>query len=150
MIKHVNIQDSFLAEKILKLQHEAYLIEAELIKYYDILPLKENLAQLMSSSESFLVFENEHEILGMLSYAIENNNLTICRLTTNPSHFRQGIAGKLMGYLDDLENIKYLNVSTGLLNFPAIKFYEKMGFRQINQTKIDENLVLVHLNKVKY
>jgi hypothetical protein len=41
MIKHVNIQDSFLAEKILKLQHEAYLIEAELIKYYDIPPLKE-------------------------------------------------------------------------------------------------------------
>jgi ribosomal protein S18 acetylase RimI-like enzyme len=150
MIKRINILDTSLAKKILILQRKAYFIECELIKYYDIPSLKENLPQLMLSLESFIVFEQGFDILGMLSYEIQDDVLTICRLTTDPKYFRQGIAEELMRYIDKIECVKCVKVSTALLNFPAIKFYEKLGFLEISQSVIDDKLVLIHFKKEKY
>jgi ribosomal protein S18 acetylase RimI-like enzyme len=142
MLKTINIQDISIAEKILKLQKSSYQIEADIIHYNKIPPLIE----LINSTETFVVYESQQEIIGFLSYQIQQQNVEICRLAIHPNHFKNGIATKLFNFLLTIKNIKQYIVSTAEKNLPAITFYLKNGFVETHKSTVD-NLVLVHFVK---
>ncbi len=146
MLKTINIQDISITEKILKLQKSSYQIEAELIHYYKIPPLIETLNELINSTETFVVYENQQEIIGFLSYQIQQQNVEICRLAIHPNHLKNGIATKLFNFLLTIKNIKQYIVSTAEKNLSAITFYLKNGFVETHKSTVD-NLVLVHFVK---
>ncbi|MBP6660962.1 MAG: GNAT family N-acetyltransferase [Chitinophagales bacterium] len=146
MIKSVNIHDLKYADKILQLQKLSYQTEAELIKFYKIPPLIETLNQLINSTEKFIVYETSNEIVGFLSYQINQEKLEICRLAICPNYFKNGIATKLMMYLSSIENVNQFLVSTAKNNLPATTFYLKNGFIETHKSNVD-NLVLVHFVK---
>ena len=146
MVKSINIQNVFLAEQVLKLQKVSYQKEAELINYHEIPPLTENLVQLMNSKETFVGFEKNKEIVGVLSYEIDNNEVTICRLAVNPENFRQGIAKALLRHLTKHIKVENIKVSTGFFNIPAVQFYLNEGFIKSHESKIDE-LSIIHFIK---
>ena len=146
MIKSINIQDIEQAEKIFYLQRIAYQIEADIIHYNKIPPLIETLNELINSTETFVVYESQQEIIGFLSYQIQQQNVEICRLAIHPNHLKNGIATKLFNFLLTIKNIKQYLVSTAEKNLPAITFYLKNGFVETNKSTVD-NLVLVHFVK---
>lgn len=148
MIKSINIQDTEEAEKIFHLQRIAYQIEADIIHYNKIPPLTETLYELMNSTETFIVYENQHEIIGCLSYQIKQQNVEICRLAIHPNHFKNGIATKLFNYLSSIKDIKQYLVSTAEKNLPAITFYIKNGFVETHKSIVD-NLTLIHFRREK-
>jgi len=99
MLKTINIQNVSIAEKILKLQKSSYQIEADIIHYNKIPPLIETLNELINSTETFVVYESQQEIIGFLSYQIQQQNVEICRLAIHPNRFKNSIATKLFNYL---------------------------------------------------
>lgn len=56
------------AERMWQLQQAAYRVEAELIGWADLPPLRETARELMDSDETFIAYMEEGELAGALSY----------------------------------------------------------------------------------
>ncbi|WP_258309478.1 GNAT family N-acetyltransferase [Cytobacillus oceanisediminis] len=125
----------------------SYKVEAELIECSDIPPLKDTVDTLQKCGETFFGYYSNEGLCGAISLKDENNTIDIHRLIVHPDHFRKGIAQKLLEFIERIEGIKSLIVSTGSKNTPAINFYEKNGFKKVNQIIVNENLFLTSLEK---
>ena len=64
------------------------------------------------------------------------------RLIVSPMYFRRGIAQQLLNHVVKLYETNLVKVSTGARNVPAIQFYEKNGFRKVEDVAINERLSL--------
>ena len=120
--------NSLHGEQLFSLQKKAYAVEAELIGFYDIPPLLETFDQFLNCTETFIVYFVEESIAGAISYKNESGQVEICRMIVHPDHFRKGIANALLTHLEISVPWEKLSVSTGALNQPARKLYEKNGF----------------------
>jgi ribosomal protein S18 acetylase RimI-like enzyme len=147
LIKEIDIRDRKAAEEVLSVQIPSYKVEAELIECSDIPPLKDTVDTLQKCGETFFGYYSNEGLCGAISLKDENNTIDIHRLIVHPDHFRKGIAQKLLEFIERIEGIKSLIVSTGSKNTPAINFYEKNGFKKVNQIIVNENLFLTSLEK---
>ncbi|MEA5026751.1 hypothetical protein SDC9_93025 [bioreactor metagenome] len=148
MVVALDLSDSFLAEEVLIIQKAAYQVEAELIDYPGIPALFETKEALMSSKESFIGYYDGDQLNGVLAYELINDCLIINRLIVNPLSFRQGIGTQLLTYLDRHNpNHHAFRVSTGKLNEPALRLYQKCGFVIIKDFLINDVLWMTMLEK---
>lgn len=150
MIMKLNIKDNDIAEQIVKLQQEAYVIEAELIDFDDIPPLKDTLKDIKESDETFIGFYIAYELAGIIAYKQEEDTLDICRVAVLPKYFRKGIARQLIHFVENNNNAKKVIVSTGMLNTPAVELYLSLDFNKISDIKICEGLYITSFEKFKY
>lgn len=148
MINPVDIRQPDTARQIYRLQQAAYAVESQLIGYPDLPPLRETAVDLQRSGEQFLAYQAEGQMAGVVSYLRRGEALEICRLVVSPTHFRQGIAGKLLAAIETGESgLRSLTVSTAAGNLPAVTLYQKHGFKVVRQTVLADGLVLVELCK---
>ncbi|MDF2802211.1 MAG: acetyltransferase, family [Anaerocolumna sp.] len=148
MIQLLNIKDKAIAKQVLDLQLISYPIEAKLINFYDIPPLKDTLEQLMDCSESFYGNYINNILAGILSFKIVDHILDIHRVCVHPDYLRRGIGEKLITYIEAQNpSINKIIVSTGKANIPAIKLYEKKGFIMVRDIEIAENFYITELEK---
>lgn len=134
------------AKDILAVQTAAYKVEAELINYKDLPPLKEAIDDIMKLEEIFLGLYYKERLGALLSYYETESYIEICRLVALPSLFGNGLASKLLGSL--INNCsKPLFVHTAAKNRPAIQLYKKFGFTIKKTFKIEDGLELVRLEK---
>lgn len=137
------------AKEILQLQKTAYAIEAELIGFSDLPPIKNTVDSIMHSEEQFIGYIEDHKILGVLSYKEEEGFIDIHRLMVNPSSFRKGIAQALLSYLfENSSPSPYpFIVQTGTQNTPAINLYEKNHFQTVQEIEIEPDVHMVLLRR---
>lgn len=148
MIKKLDFHDQVLMRELFELQKISYLIEAKLIDFYEIPPLKETFEELLDCGETFLGYVEDDELIGATSYTIENEALTICRMIVHPNHFRKGIAQQLLTAAEEKHpEIGTLLVSTGKDNFPAKKLYQKNGFILLEDYEVVPGLFISNLKK---
>jgi hypothetical protein len=120
MIKRIDFQDIHLTKKLFELQRASYHVEAELIGFFDLPPLKESFEEFQRCDETFLGYFYEDELTGALSFTTDGEELTICRMVVHPNHFCKGIAQMLLYDLEENNpESTILKVSTGKDNFPA-------------------------------
>jgi len=147
MITLANIGDPVVAAQIHALQQAAYSVEAERIGCLDFPPLRETIDALQRSTDCFLVFA-ERGIIGCLSYESVETRATITRLVVSPQHFRRGIATALLRALDTRLPVgSVARASTADLNEPAIRAYEKQGYRTISRPVSPDGIALRQLQK---
>lgn len=147
-IKWVDITDEEIATKMTELQQASYQIEAKLIGSYDIPPLKESMNQVRSCGETFLACMEMGEMIAALSYKREGLVVDLHRMMVHPKHFRKGIAGQLLIYLEELEaDAQEFIVSTGAANTPAVRLYEKHGFKKVREIVVGNGLSLAQFVK---
>jgi len=151
MIKALDLHNPKILEQLFELQRTSYLIEAQLIDFYEIPPLKESIEELKVCGETFLgYFEGEY-LAGAMSYTLEDRELTICRMVVHPSHFRKGIAQKLLKKMEEHhQEIPVLNVSTGKDNTPAKNLYLKNGFQYVSDFEVIPGVFISHFKKEKH
>ncbi|RUQ26655.1 GNAT family N-acetyltransferase [Peribacillus cavernae] len=131
MLRKVDLQNLSLANELYTVQQKSYTIEAELIGFLDIPPLKETFDELLSCQEEFIGYFIDEKLVGAVSYSLEDETVHICRLIVDPAHFRKGIAQKLLAHLQNEGSPERMIVSTGKDNHPAISLYLKNGFKLI-------------------
>jgi GNAT superfamily N-acetyltransferase len=149
-IKSIHVTDNEVAEILLKLQIPAYMVEAKLINFYDIPPLKDTVETLRTCGEQFLGYFFENELCGAISYKVEGKTLDIHRLIVHPNHFRKGIAKQLFQFIEEhVEGIDKIIVSTGTKNLPAVEFYLNRGFTVERVVQVNEELSLTFFEKKK-
>jgi ribosomal protein S18 acetylase RimI-like enzyme len=148
MIRRLNLRELDEVHSLLDVQRLAYSVEAILIAFYDIPPLKDTLQSLQSSKETFYGYFLDEELNGAISYTRQANEVNICRLVVHPKTFRQGIASALVEHVLVTENdASRFTVSTGLKNLPAVKLYKKYGFVEIGTTEVSSGVFIVHFEK---
>lgn len=148
MIKKIDITNSKLTEEVLSIQLSSYRVEAELIKFYDIPPLKDTVSILQRCGETFYGCYVDGELGGVISIKVEDGLIDIHRLMVHPKHFRKGIASRLLEFVESNgDGDETLIVSTGSKNAPAIYFYEKSGFVKTREVKVMEGLLITSFEK---
>jgi ribosomal protein S18 acetylase RimI-like enzyme len=148
MITETTMSEDSVAAQIHAVAQAAYALEAERIGCADFPPLRESLADLRNSSDSFLVFRQAGSIVGALSFDRSTDPVAITRLVVSPRHLRQGIATALLIALERrLPPMARLAVSTAQANTPAILLYWRLGYTEASVSRSKEGIVLVQLAK---
>lgn len=77
-----------------------------------------------------LVYEDEGNPIGLLTYRISKNNASIGIIATHPNFQGCGIGSSLMRHFESIlpESVETLEVVTQGINLSARKFYEKFGY----------------------
>ena len=119
-----------------------------MIDFYDIPPFKDTVSTLQRCGETFYGCYVDGELGGVISIKVEEGLIDIHRLMVQPKHFRKGIAGRLLEFVESNgEGSETLIVSTGSKNAPAIYFYEKSGFVKTGEVKVMEGLSITSFEK---
>jgi ribosomal protein S18 acetylase RimI-like enzyme len=144
----MTLQDNREVLELLSLQLAAYRVEAELIGFNDIPPLKDSIQSIRQANETFIGYYDDNELAGAISYSKKDGSVTICRMMVHPNHFRKGIASKLLSYVLDREKTsdKFI-VSTGAANIPAIELYKRHGFKECSAREIAPGIILTTFEK---
>ena len=93
-----------------------------------------------NSEEVFAGFFIEDTLAGVISYSIKENVLDIGRLVIHPDYFRRGIARSLVGYVESIENVSRIVVSTGKDNHPARTLYERLAYQFVEHVVLPEGV----------
>jgi ribosomal protein S18 acetylase RimI-like enzyme len=144
MIKLLDITDEQTATQVLEVQIPAYQVEADIIGYQEIPPLTDTIRTLQSCGEVFYGYFDPF-LAGVVSYKIEHQMLDIHRVVVHPHFFRRGIGKAMVQFLLNTykDKVDGFIVRTGKKNIPALKLYQQLGFREIEQVTIVEHLELV-------
>jgi ribosomal protein S18 acetylase RimI-like enzyme len=148
LIKKIDITKPNLAKEVLKIQIPSYKVEAELIGFDEIPPLKDTVETLQQCREIFYGFYINEQLSGVISIKTENGVMNIHRLFVHPKHFRKGIAKMLLDFVQANETgFETIIVTTGSNNVPAINFYQKNGFSKTREIKVAERLSITQFKK---
>lgn len=88
---------------------------------------------------------NEFSVQDILETALEIESLTV-----SPLFFKQGIASLLIEFVLQTKAFEYAIVETAVVNQPAIKLYEKHGFRIFKQFSPEHGIEKVALKQSGY
>jgi len=148
VIRRLNLLDLDEVNALLNVQRLAYRVEADLIGFYDIPPLKDTIQSLQSCTEAFYGYFQEAGLFGAISYTKQADEIDICRLVVHPKAFRQGVGRALLEHLLATENdaTRFI-VSTGQKNTPAVKLYEQYGFTETDTTEISSGVYVAHFER---
>lgn len=149
MIKRLNLLNSKIAEAVLNLQIPSYQVEAEILNYPELPPLKDSIQTLQNCGETFYGYFIEEDLVGAISFRIqENTTLDIHRMVVHPSHFRKGIAKALLNFIENIHSeVNTILVTTGTENSPAIKLYIQSGYTVTDTILLPDGLSLTSLMK---
>ncbi|MDP4549309.1 GNAT family N-acetyltransferase [Alkalihalobacillus macyae] len=146
MIQTLHHQNAETAKLILDVQLPAYRKEAEIINFEGIPQLSDTVTSIQTSEETFIGCFREGKVAGVLSFEHVDGTIRICRLVVHPRYFRMGIAKEIMEHLFVANNKDFV-VSTGADNMPAVKFYKKFGFHEVERSEPVKGVYLTHLKK---
>lgn len=144
-IVELDLLDAEVQNNILHLQRVSYRHEEELLGFP--IPRTEDTAEdLLASGEVFIGMMQDGVLLGLLAFAADEEALDIHRVAVDPDYFQQGVATDLIQFLfDAFSTVRCCHVTTGALNAPAIRLYEKMGFRRVEDFEPAPGLVMTRM-----
>lgn len=147
MIKKFDIRNTKNAKDLLTIQIPSYKVEAEIIGYDDIPPLKDTVNTLKQCGETFFGYYIKEELCAAISVKVIDNEVDIHRLIVHPDHFRKGIAQKLLTFIEGQFDTMKITVATGSKNSPAVTLYMKNGFRITKEVQVNQYLSLTYFEK---
>lgn len=148
MIKRIDLKNSQQTKELLFLQICAYRVEAWLIDYADIPPLKDTIETLQQTDELFYGVYDQNELCGAISIKIHQNTMDIHRLVVHPKKFKKGYAQILLDFIEKEFIVERIIVSTGCKNLPAVSFYKKNKFVFVQEELVEDGLMLCYFEKL--
>ena len=145
MIRPIVIGADGVAELVVEIQRDAYLVEAELMGFHGIPQLHETVEDVRSRDDLQWLgaFENDR-LIGVIAWSEMDGTLDIDRLVVAPSHARMGNGRMLVSALDGAMRV---TVSTGEANLPARSLYESLGFALVATSEVAPAVAVVHYER---
>jgi len=137
MISKINHTEITIAQQIRAVFQVSYAVEAELLQAVDFPPLKRTINDFLESTTSFYAYFQKEEMAAVMELKEAEGHRHIQSLVVDPKCFRQGIGSQLVQFALAAEEVQLFTVETGVDNAPAIRLYEKYGFRETRQWDTD-------------
>src|ERR1700693_2723515 len=99
-----------MAAAIVRIQQDAYAVEAAIIGQQDLPPLRETVRDIQESSENFYGCYHQNELTGVISLTYETSEVLICRLVVAPKSFRRGIGSALLSHSESQSRCKGMHL----------------------------------------
>jgi len=146
--RELDISDPGNAAEVLACQRAGYAVEAKLIGFDGIPPLRETLDELIRCGERFLGSYDPEGLAGIVSWKkLADGTVDICRLVVAPRAFRRGHAGALLDTLALAEPAERFTVSTGAANVPALTLYHRRGFVPVGTREVAPGVLVTVLER---
>lgn len=113
---------------MLPVHRASYAVEAELIGYPDLPPLRQGAEEIAACGEEIWLVEEDGVLVGGVGLEDDGEALLIARLFVAPSAFRRGIGTALVRLAVEKADGRALVVGTGARNLPALALYQREGF----------------------
>jgi GNAT superfamily N-acetyltransferase len=139
--------DPWFARELLRLQHDAYRAEAELVGDDRLPPLLDDDVTLPAWRGRYFVSWRGVELVGAIAWRDLGDHLDIDRLMVAPPAHRQGIGTTLLQAVLDLAGGRPVVVSTGRENAPAVALYVRHGFAVEGDEQVPSGLWITHLRR---
>lgn len=143
-ISRLRHHDPVVAMAIVALQRKAYKVEADMLGYPDLPPLKETPADIMGSTDNFSGIASRGTLAAVISTEDTGDSTLISRLCVAPDCTRRGYGLRLVRHVLDLARGTVM-VSTAQANVPALGLYRKLGFETCREWDTQDGLALVTL-----
>lgn len=148
MIKQLVNSEVSIASKIWTVWQASYAVEAALIQATNFPPLKRSIEDFTTSNTKFFGFWEDSELAAVIEVKVEKDYVHIQSLVVHPSHFRKGIAQKLLDFTFSTLETRTYTVETGLANTPASALYLKNGFIEVKQWDTDHGIRKIGFEKI--
>lgn len=129
--------------ELLRVQREAYLVEAALIGSDGIPPLRDDLESLTTAGLTWHGCRDGEGLLGAVATTAAGGMVDIGRLVVAPRAFRQGVGTALVAHVLAWAGGP-VTVSTGRANTPARTLYERAGFVATGEAEVEPGLWVTH------
>jgi ribosomal protein S18 acetylase RimI-like enzyme len=131
------------AARVVIVQQAAYRVEAELIGFDGIPPLRELADDVSRLDLTVLGALDGDDLAGIVGYRRRAEAVDIDRLAVDPSHFRRGIGTLLVEEVHRREaSARRFEVSTGAANAPAVALYLRLGYRRVDDKVLPEGVTI--------
>lgn len=139
--------DPYVAAMLIKLQREAYAIEAALIGDDRIPTLHEDVEALAAPRGRWCTAWDGVDLLGAASWREHDGHIDIDRVMVSPTALRRGIATALLEHVRGRSGGRDLVVSTGRDNSPAVSLYAKHGFEAVGDVEVPPGIWITRFRR---
>jgi predicted GNAT family N-acyltransferase len=138
---------------ILALQKECYQTEAELYKDYSIPPLTQTFKSIneeMVQGTLFLKGIIDGKLIASVRGYIKQDTGYIGRLIVKAEYQNKKVGQTLMKEIESqLDNCSRYELFTGFKSEKNLNLYQKLGYVEFRRQFINDNLILVYLEKAR-
>ena len=145
-VEVLDISDPSTASLVWKIQVDAYEVEAEMIGFPGIPPLRETLEQMVAKPLQWLGIrdDTDGEVVAAIGFNDRGGVIDVDRLFVAPGCLRNGHAGDL---LETLGMSRKITVRAAHTNEPAVRLYESQGFVRQSKEEVAPGLIIVHFTR---
>jgi len=139
-------------ERILQLQKDCYITEAEIYNDYNIPPLQQDLNSLENEYNNSTILKCliNGEIVGSIRAFVENETTHIGKLIVKKDFQNKGIGRLLMNSIESIFNeCTRFELFTGYKSQKNLYLYNKLGYKEFKRQIINDNLIMIYLEKNK-
>lgn len=136
--------------EILRLQQLAYQSEAALFGNQDIPPLKQTLDEVIEEYNNGIILKMVTEnniIIGSVRAKENNGTVYIGKLMVHPDYRGHGYGTKLLKEIERTFPRKRYELFTSTRSMDNIQLYNKIGYKAFNQKTVNDELILVYMEK---
>ena len=138
------------AAAILALQKRAYQSEAEIYNDYSIQPLRQTLDEIRQEFSQQLILKAliDGEIVGSVRGYMREGTCHIGKVIVEPAMQNKGIGKLLLKAIEDsFPEAERYELFTGFRSKRNLYLYQKIGYRVFKEVGLNEEFILVYLEK---
>jgi len=121
----------------------AYLIEAQIVGAEDFPPLNRTPEEIQFAKSAFTGLLDCTTLAAVAETQTDDNCLYVDSFVVDPKSFRKGFGSRLLRFILDESDCDTAFVETAAENEPAVIFYKRFGFSEIDRWQSQAGLQLV-------
>ena len=144
----LGVDDECSAREILRVLHAAYREEAKLLRLEDFPPLRRTVVAVQQAPTSFFGFREGERLAAVVEIeGMGEGRVGISSFVVHPDFFRRGLGNRLLQQVLGRFPEHDVEVSTASDNEPALRLYEKQGFRRTRTWVREPGISMVTLER---